>query len=102
MSELRFEDILAEYADGFIRGMVRIEDLMQKYNIAPESDLAALLGVAQSIEKALVEVQPSAEFMEHLRQELMTERNLLFMLDRLRHLSSRQMMAGLAGIGGLT
>ncbi|NJL93457.1 MAG: hypothetical protein HC915_06860 [Anaerolineae bacterium] len=99
MNERKAQEILAEYADALTRGDARVEDLLQKYNIPPGSELEALLYLAQALEKALVSVQPNTEFVERLRVQLLGQEAAWHWL---RQLSITQVAAGIAGIGGVT
>lgn len=99
MNEIKMQDILAEYAEGLVDNRVTVEDLIKKYNIKPGSDLEALLRVAEMLESVLVRVQPSSQFVNELRHELIGDAKLL---ARLRQIPGLRMAAGIAGISGLT
>lgn len=91
------QDILAEYAESLVKGEADVEALLKKYDIQPGSDLEALLYLAQSLEGVLVQVAPSAEFINRLRQELLNE-DVDTLWYRLRQLTNVQLAAGLGGI----
>lgn len=90
-------DILAEYADGLIQGNLRLEDVLQKYQIAPGSELEALLRMAALLDRVLVQVDPSPEFVQQLREELLGT-DVQTLIQRLRQLTTFQIAAGLGGI----
>jgi hypothetical protein len=98
------QNILAEYADGFLDGSVTIAALRTKYAIEAGSELDHLLHIASQLEQILVEVTPSEIFLNELRAQLigMDSRQLSLLL-RLRHLTVIQLAAGIGGmIGGVT
>lgn len=92
------QEILAEYADGFITGKLTLSDLVKKYDVLPGSELDALLKLAQELEHVLVMVAPTPGFISGLRSELLATKSAT-LLYRLRNLSRVQLAAG---IGGLT
>ena len=94
------QNILAEFADGFILGALTADDLIKKYQLTADSDIAELLKLAQMLENIFVPVQPSAAFVDQLREELASEPQAW--LERLRQMTRLQMAAGIAGIGGIT
>jgi hypothetical protein len=95
----RPEDILAEYAEGLVRQEVDLKALLQKYEVAPDSELEALLQLAASLEKVLVGATPTVAFVEALRQKLAGNPSPA-LLSRVRSLSTAQQIV--AGLGGLT
>lgn len=97
MSDQHYENILGEYADSLVQGTIRVEEVMEKYQIAPESELAALLRVAALLDQVLVQVEPSSEFIQQLRQELMDE-DVINLIQRIRQLTTLQIAAGLGGL----
>lgn len=97
MSNQHSQEILAEYADSLVKGTIRVEDVLEKYNIEPGSELEALLRMAALLDRVLVRVEPSAEFVSQLRAELMSE-DVITLIQRLRHLTRLQVAAGLGGI----
>jgi hypothetical protein len=96
------EDILAEYAEGFLDGSITAADLITKYDIKPGSELEALLLLAERLGDVLVKVAPTPEFVAQLRRDLL-KGDAVSLVARLRQLHpslSRRQLA--AGIGGLT
>jgi hypothetical protein len=96
------EDILAEFAEGFLDGGITAADLIAKYNIKQGSELEALLLLAERLEGILVKVAPTPEFVAQLRQDLLKGDSASFLarMRQLYPLLSRKQLA--AGIGGLT
>ncbi len=90
-------DILAEYADGLVSGNLRMEDVLQKYHIPPGSELEALLRMAALLDRVLVQVDPSPEFVQQLREELLGT-DVQTLIQRIRQLTTFQIAAGLGGI----
>lgn len=97
MNNTRPQDILAEYADGLVKGSVRVEEVLEKYHILPGSELEKLLRIAALLDKVFVQVDPSPEFVRHLREELMAE-DVITLVQRIRQLTTLQIAAGLGGI----
>jgi len=90
------QKILAEYLDG----STSVENLLAKYNILPDSELAALLELARALEEMLLPIQPSPRFVGELRAELLGAADQHKLTQRLlRQLSATHLAAG---IGGLT
>lgn len=93
------QEILAQYADGFINGSVDISALLAEHDIPEDSETADLLRLAADLREVLVQVDPSEQFVEQLKQELLTTKPDT-VVEWLRKLSAAQQVA--AGIGGMT
>lgn len=91
------KDILAEYADGLVKGNIRVEEVLEKYNIPPGSELAALLRMAALLDRVLVQVDVPPEFVHQLREELLGT-DVQTLVQRIRQLTTFQIAAGLGGI----
>lgn len=95
-------DFLAEHADALLGGHVDLSRLLAPYDRIAFEQIDDLVSIAERLSRTLVEVTPSDQFVEHLRQQLLfgpqTERRTWW--QWIRQLPPRTQLA--AGIGGAT
>ncbi len=101
--ERHLHDLLMAHADALVSGTLDVDRLLDQYDWLVTSQVKSLLALADQLNRSLVEVNPSEQFLNQLRVQLLDEAYELHdpgLWRRIRQLPPRTQLA--AGIGGAT
>ncbi len=107
--EILLQNLLADHADGLLKGVVSTTALLTRYGLTGDLYVKNLIYIAEQIQLALPEVEPSDAFVAALYAQLvgehdhnMFDRLVAWRLERLRHLPPHmQLLGGLTLTAGL-
>lgn len=107
--EILLQNLLADHADGLLKGVVSTTALLTRYGLTGDLYVKNLIHIAEQIQLAMPEVEPSDAFVAALYAQLvgehdhnMFDRLVAWRLERLRHLSPHmQLLGGLTLTAGL-
>ena len=95
MSNSQLENLLAAVTDALLVGEDNLDAIIDQYNV-PRAEVNSLLWVIRRLHVALVGVQPSPKFVQHLREDLVGTTSYK-VVSRMRKLPPRvQVTAALA------
>jgi len=101
--ERQLHDFLMAHADALVSGTLDVDRLLDQYDLLVNNQVESLLVLAEQMSRSLVEVNPSEQFVNQLRVQLLDETYELRdpgLWRRIRQLPPRTQLA--AGIGGAT
>jgi hypothetical protein len=105
--DILLQNLLADHADGLLKGVVSTTALLTRYGLTGDLYIKNLIHIAEQIQIAMPEVEPSEAFVAALYAQLvgahdhnMFDRLVAWRIERLRHLPAHMQLA--AGLGGLT
>jgi hypothetical protein len=101
-ADAQIRDLLLAHADALVSGTLDLNRLLAKHRQVPLSQVEDLFALAEQIQRTLVQVTPSEQFVARLHQELLAPEEVAARSwwGRLRGLPPRTQLA--AGIGGAT
>ncbi len=107
--EILLQNLLADHADGLLKGVVSTTALLTRYGLTGDLYVKNLIHIAEQIQLAMPEVEPSDAFVAALYAQLvgehdhnMFDRLVAWRLERLRHLPPHmQLLGGLTLTAGL-
>lgn len=107
--EIILQNLLADHADGLLKGVVSTTALLTRYGLTGDLYIKNLIHIAEQIQLAMPEVEPSEAFVAALYAQLvgehdhnMFDRLMAWRLERLRHLPPHmQLLGGLTLTAGL-
>jgi hypothetical protein len=100
--ESQIEDLLMAHAEALLAGTLDLDKLMEQYDEVSWNQVASLFALAERINRSLVTVKASDQFVDQLRRQLVGASALdhRSLWARLRAMPPRKQLA--AGIGGVT
>lgn len=101
--ERQLHEFLMAHADALASGTLDLDRLLDQYDLVINGQVESLLALADQMNRSLVEVAPSEQFVKQLRVQLLGETYVLRdpgLWQRIRQLPPRTQLA--AGIGGAT
>ncbi len=107
--EIILQNLLADHADGLLKGVVSTTALLTRYGLTGDLYVKNLIHIAEQIQLAMPEVEPSEAFVAALYAQLvgehdhnMFDRLMAWRIERLRHLPPHmQLLGGLTLTAGL-
>jgi hypothetical protein len=99
----QLNDLLMTHADALVGGTMDVDRLLEQYDSLVNSQVRSLIALADQLNRTLVDVNPSDQFVSQLRLQLLNEGYEFGspgLWRRIRQLPPRTQLA--AGIGGAT